>query len=639
MKRGLTLVAALLWAAAPAGAQTGGAEVTAVEVTYPTVRLELLVPPEVAATDPTGDAFAVVEDGRLVRAAVYAPAEVITEVVLVVDTSGSMRGEPLEAAVDAAGTFVDRLPDQTLIGLVTTGGEAAVVLEPGPPAAAQDALAELVADGETALYDGVVSGAGLFDADPDTRAILVVLSDGADTVSAATVADATAAVERTELYAVHLTSPESDPEALAGLAGAGASLVTTGADGLAAAYEGIADEVLGRFRIEYTTELAGPVEVLVRVEAAGTVAVAAATVDLPAAAPSPLPPPVDDRAVAATTITAAPIARTATPAVPEIATEPEGVGAPWSLPAGIAALGLGLLAVVLITVRSAPTARDKMADLTPAIAERSKGMLSGVARGFEAFAEGALERRGRGALEQQLDRAGLQIRPSEYVVGGAALAIATVAAGSMLAGAAGGILGGLVGAVAPRLVLRALVRRRQARFAEQLEGTLQIIGGSLRAGYGLLQAIRTVAEEAESPTSDEFERVVTENRLGRSLTDSLRAMADRLEDEDLRWVVEAIEIQQEVGGDLSEVLDTVAGTIRDRNQIRRQISALSAEGKMSAGILIALPFGIAGLIGMVAPDYLGELIGTGIGRAMAVMGMVLMGFGTMWIRKIIKVVF
>ncbi|HSG78117.1 MAG TPA: vWA domain-containing protein, partial [Acidimicrobiia bacterium] len=119
MKRGLTLVAALLWAAAPAGAQTGGAEVTAVEVTYPTVRLELLVPPEVAATDPTGDAFAVVEDGRLVRAAVYAPAEVITEVVLVVDTSGSMRGEPLEAAVDAAGTFVDRLPDQTLIGLVT----------------------------------------------------------------------------------------------------------------------------------------------------------------------------------------------------------------------------------------------------------------------------------------------------------------------------------------------------------------------------------------------------------------------------------------------------------------------------------------------------------------------------------------
>jgi tight adherence protein B len=638
VRRALAFVAALLWAAAPAGAQTGGAEVTSVEVDYPTVRLELLVPPAVAETAPTADAFAVVEAGSLVRAAVYAPAEVVTEVVLVVDTSGSMRGEPLEAAVDAAATFIDRLPDQTRIGLVTTGGRAEVALEPGTPASARIALNELAADGETALYDGVVSAAGLFDADPDTRALLVVLSDGADTVSAATVEETTAAVAGIELYAVHLTSPESDPEALAGLAGAGASLITTGADGLAAAYGGIADEVLGRYRIEYTTELAGPIEVLVRVEAAGTVDVAATTVELPQSAPPPIRPPADER-VAVTTTTAVSVVRSATPAVPEIVAEPDGIGAPWSLPAGIAALGVGLLAVVLITLRSAPTARDKMADLTPAIAERSKGMLSGVAKGFESLAEGALERRGRGALERQLDRAGLQIRPSEYVVGGAALAIATVAAGSMLAGAVGGVLGGILGAAAPRLILRAMVRRRQARFSDQLEGTLQIIGGSLRAGYGLLQSIRTVAEEAESPTSDEFERVVTEHRLGRPLTDSLRAMADRLEDEDLRWVVEAIEIQQEVGGDLSEVLDTVAGTIRDRNQIRRQISALSAEGKMSAGILIALPFGIAGFIGMLAPDYLSELIGTGIGRMMAGMGIVLMGFGTVWIRKIIKVVF
>ena len=137
----------------------------------------------------------------------------------------------------------------------------------------------------------------------------------------------------------------------------------------------------------------------------------------------------------------------------------------------------------------------------------------------------------------------------------------------------------------PVLTVRA--DRRRARFSDQLGDTLQLLAGSLRAGYGLLQAIDAVAQEAEEPTRQEFRRLVIETRLGRDLTDALHSMADRVGGEDFEWVVQAIEIHREVGGDLAEVLDTVAGTIRERNQLHRQVKALSAEGRLSAYVLMA----------------------------------------------------
>jgi tight adherence protein B len=149
----------------------------------------------------------------------------------------------------------------------------------------------------------------------------------------------------------------------------------------------------------------------------------------------------------------------------------------------------------------------------------------------------------------------------------------------------------------------------------------------------------TVATEAPSPTSDEFGRVVIETRVGRDLTTALRGVADRMRNDDLAWVTDAIAIQQEVGGNLAEVLDAVGATIRDRNQIRRQVQALSAEGRISAVILIALPFGIAGIISLVNPGYLEALFETTIGKVLVAVGAVLMVTGIVWIRRIVKIVF
>jgi tight adherence protein B len=165
------------------------------------------------------------------------------------------------------------------------------------------------------------------------------------------------------------------------------------------------------------------------------------------------------------------------------------------------------------------------------------------------------------------------------------------------------------------------------------------MAGTLRAGYGLTHAVSTVAEEAGSPSKEEFGRVVVEVRLGRELPESLRALANRMRNEDFSWVADAIAIQQDVGGNLAEVLDGVGATIRDRNNIRRQVQALSAEGRISAAVLIALPFALAGIIALVNPGYLDALFETPGGRVMLGVGGVLMTLGVLWIRRLIRIVF
>ncbi len=244
-----------------------------------------------------------------------------------------------------------------------------------------------------------------------------------------------------------------------------------------------------------------------------------------------------------------------------------------------------------------------------------------------------------GAMDRALARAGVSLRPGEFVVVSATVLVVGVTTGLVVGGTAGAVVLGAVAAMMPRVILRTLTDRRRRAFADQLEGTLQTIAGSLRSGYGLVQAMSTVADESPSPTSVEFNRVVVESRLGRSIEQSLAAMADRLENEDLGWVVEAIEIQHEVGGNLAEVLDTVTGTIRERNQIRRQVKALSAEGKISAIILLSLPLVIAGFIAMISPEYIAELTDTSVGRIMIGVAVVLMLAGAAWIKKIIRVEF
>ncbi|MBT2537108.1 type II secretion system F family protein [Arthrobacter sp. ISL-69] len=238
-----------------------------------------------------------------------------------------------------------------------------------------------------------------------------------------------------------------------------------------------------------------------------------------------------------------------------------------------------------------------------------------------------------------LENAGVRLSQAEFIV----LVIA------------GGIVGALVGLVigvpvlsvllvilAPvvgHLVLGFLAGKRRAKFDQQLGDTLQLLAGGLRAGHSILRAIDAAATESQSPTSEEMRRVITETSLGRDLLASLTDTSERMRNEDFVWIAQAIQINREVGGNLAEVLDQVNETIRERSEIKGHIKALAAEGKFSAYILIAMPFGIVVMLMMVNPGYMNSMFTHPLGWGMMAASAVLMTIGSLWMRKIIDLKF
>jgi tight adherence protein B len=271
---------------------------------------------------------------------------------------------------------------------------------------------------------------------------------------------------------------------------------------------------------------------------------------------------------------------------------------------------------------------------------RNGSTLSSLSRQATDIAERSLARKDRSSrLNLALERAGMAMRPSEFVVLAATGTFAVFAIVLLLANPLLALITGALVPLACRAILSSRGQRRSERFADQLEQTLPLMAGSLRAGFGLMQSFDAVARESESPTSEEFHRLVVETRLGRDLGDALGSMANRITSEDLEWVIQAIEIHRQVGGDLAEVLDNVHATIRDRNYIRRQIKALSAEGRLSAVILFILPFGMFGVVTVLNPGYLRELTNSSLGIAMLIVAGGLMTIGGFWLRRITRLVF
>jgi tight adherence protein B len=213
-------------------------------------------------------------------------------------------------------------------------------------------------------------------------------------------------------------------------------------------------------------------------------------------------------------------------------------------------------------------------------------------------------------------------------------AFVTFVAGLLL-----GIVAGAAAAAGSWFRLAHLEGKRQKTFSDDLPETLQLLAGSLRGGQSMLQAIQTVADEADEPTASEFQRLITEARLGRDLSVSFRDLSRRMDSKDFDWVVTAIEIHREVGGDLSSILDRVGNTIRARNRVLGQVKALSAEGRMSGLLLFMLPPGMLAAISMLNPEYLKEMTGEAAGQMMLAAAAVLLGIGGLWLKKLSKFVY
>jgi tight adherence protein B len=269
----------------------------------------------------------------------------------------------------------------------------------------------------------------------------------------------------------------------------------------------------------------------------------------------------------------------------------------------------------------------------------SESAMSGVAQAATSLMDRALRRRGRhGAGIAALEMAGIRMRLQEFAVLVLVAEVVLGALGVLIAGPLGLLLA-LLAPIAARVSVNVLTSRRQRAFADQLDDTLQLMASSLRAGHSLLQALASVAHEADQPTSEEFARIINETRVGRELGPSFDESARRMNSDDFAWVTQAIAINREVGGNLAEVLDGVSHTIRERNQIRRQVKALSAEGKLSAIVLMLLPFGIAGFLMLSNPEYMAKFTQSLMGYTMIAVSVILLVIGGLWLRKVVQVKF
>jgi tight adherence protein B len=305
---------------------------------------------------------------------------------------------------------------------------------------------------------------------------------------------------------------------------------------------------------------------------------------------------------------------------------------------GLAAVAAALLVLALVVLPAGP-GRVPLNRLDPSVLP-SASAFAGASAAAGAAVEKALVKRGRAAAGvAALERAGMSMSLPNYVL---VVGLTTVL-GSVIGVMVGGLLLGLVVmALVPlgaKLLVKLRVSRRQAAFADQLDDSLQLMAGSLRAGHSLLRAVDSVASEADAPTSEEFARIVNETRVGRDLNDALDEVAERMGSEDFVWVAQAIAIHREVGGNLAEVLDAVGHTIRERNAIRRQVKALSAEGKLSAIVLMALPFGVTGFISMSNPAYLAKFTQSLTGYAMLAVAGVMLLVGGLWLKSTVKIKF
>jgi tight adherence protein B len=180
-------------------------------------------------------------------------------------------------------------------------------------------------------------------------------------------------------------------------------------------------------------------------------------------------------------------------------------------------------------------------------------------------------------------------------------------------------------------------QKRLKAFSSGLADTLQLMSGSLSAGLSLAQSIDTIVREGQDPIASEFRRVVIETRLGVTLEDSMDGVGQRMESRDFEWVVMAIRIQREVGGNLAELLLTVAATLREREFLRRHVKALSAEGRLSCYVLGGLPPGFLLYLTLTKPDYVHPLFSTALGFILLAGMALLLGVGMFWMTKVAKV--
>ena len=322
---------------------------------------------------------------------------------------------------------------------------------------------------------------------------------------------------------------------------------------------------------------------------------------------------------------------------------------PYLLPFSIIAVVVALcviLAVLLIPQKTPDrtAALREMIDQyrvnDPSANESADSVMTRLRGSGAAHTATMLEKRGwNDRLRAGLTSAGMSLKPEEFVL----LTVATALGGAiglfllLRASLPGAMLGLVIGAAVPILVMRVKASKREAQFVYELPDALGAIASSLSSGASLAQAFDAVASESSGAMQEELQRVIIQNRLGTSVPDALQETADRMNCVDLQMVVMAIRLQSSVGGNLSTLLKTVATTLRERVKMARHVRALSAEGRMSLWVLMALPVVVGAFSALTRPEYFQIFLTTVPGMMMLIIGSVMMLLGYLWARAIVNV--
>ena len=617
----LGLVVAATFAPGGAVAAGGAPRITAVDAAgYPEVHVTVVAP--TVARKPPG----LREAGLSVAGLEAVSLGAAKSIVLAIDRSRSMRGAALEDAVAAGRAFVAAKPAGDRIAVVGFGSRAGLLTGFSTSTIEADAALgsfDVDARSGTALYDAVRASARALAAEPPGGRVVIVLTDGDDVSSRASLAQAIRAARdaKATVYSIAIESPDFSPQPLRELAQAtgGAAYGSASTAALAGVYAAIAGELRRTWLISYVTAARPGERVRLSVAAPGAPAGFAELV-------------VPGRSVAVA-------AEAPSRFMPSFLFDH---GGPLAVALAVAACIAGAVAF-LLAVPGGTRLRRRLAPHVggPQDPRAGRGMVEerfATASSVLAATERVL---GRFAvwhrLHRMLDRADVPLRTVEfvYIEAGAAfvlgLLVAVTGAGSFPI-----VLAMVTGSLLPIAAVWWRSRRRLAQIEAQLPDLLITLAASLKAGHSFRQGIQAVVDEGLQPASGEFKRVLTETQLGRPMDDALNEMGERLGSKNIRFVITAVTIQRQVGGSLAGIFDMVADTVRQRQQFALKIKSLTAMGRMSAYVLLGLPFFLAGALTLMNAEYMSPLYTTSTGHQLIIGGVVMMAFGSLILKKIVS---
>jgi tight adherence protein B len=622
MRAASLIVIAALALAAPASA-ADSLRLGAVDTSdYPTVRYSVVTP------TPSATAPSVRENGQPVVGFSAENLARTKSVVLAIDRSRSMAGTAFANAVSAARAFIAAKPTDDRVMVIGFGRQA--IRLTGFSSATIDtdaALESLSVDTKqgTALYDAVALGSRALADEASQGRVLIVLTDGDDVSSRTTLDKAAVAARRAgaAVYAIGIEGEGFSPDALTEIASVtgGSYFPASSSAAVGAAYRSIAEQLRRTWRVTYLTA-ARPGESVKLSTAIAGAGPTSTTARMPGDASAAIVGPSKG-----------------SPLIPGFVYENNlGTMLVALLAGSCAILAFGLLIAT-------PGGTRLRRRLEPHTAETRKRRAKMGPRERFAAASGVLSATEKSlshlsfwkGMHRLIERADLPLRTVEFFYiclgGGFMLGLMTAFAGlpAILTIFAMGF-----GGFAPVLFASFKARRRMAAIEDQLPDLLITIAASLKAGHSFRQGLQAVVDEGQPPAADEFRRVLTETSLGRPMDDALAEMSERIGSKNLDFVITAVTIQRQVGGSLAGIFDMVADAVRQRQQFMRKIKGLTAMGRMSAYVLIGLPFFLAFMFTIINPQYMSPLWNTSAGHKIIGTGLVMMVIGSLLLKKIVS---